>query len=541
MSQPDTAAAPSTPRRGLAIGVQPKILSAIAIAALVAIVVGLVGLASLAKVNDSTTRLYGINVKGAALAGKIDAEVLHMRWAVASQMIAQDDASMARYEQEAKDAEQTARDEIAAYQQIRSTGPLADAAAELVADLDAYVPIRDGELFALGRQNDFKTWMSVRDEKVTPIQNEISAAIKAMVDGETAAAKAESDAGDRTYASSKALVLVALVVGTLVAVGLGAFIARSIVRNLRRVQAVAEAIERSDLTLRSGVTANDEVGRMGRALDGATDALREMVGLIDMSASSLAGSAEELSATTTQIASGAEETSAQAGVVSSAAEQVSSNIGTVASGVEEMGASIGEISKNASEALHVATTAVGAAERSSTAIQRLGESSKQIGDVVRTITAIAEQTNLLALNATIEAARAGEAGKGFAVVAGEVKDLARATGEATGDISSRVEAIQADTDRAVEAIGEIAEIIASINDFQSSIASAVEQQTATTGEMARSVAEAATGSGEIASNISGVADAARTTTGAVTQSQVGVSELARMSNELAALVGRFQV
>ena len=64
-------------------------------------------------------------------------------------------------------------------------------------------------------------------------------------------------------------------------------------------------------------------------------------------------------------------------------------------------------------------------------VSRLGESSTEIGDVVKVITAIAEQTNLLALNATIEAARAGEMGKGFAVVAGEVKELAQQTARAT--------------------------------------------------------------------------------------------------------------
>jgi methyl-accepting chemotaxis protein len=138
-------------------------------------------------------------------------------------------------------------------------------------------------------------------------------------------------------------------------------------------------------------------------------------------------------------------------------------------------------------------------------VSRLGESSREIGDVIKSITSIAEQTNLLALNATIEAARAGEAGKGFAVVAGEVKELAAESARAAEDVARRVEAIQNDTNSAVSAIAQIAEIVESINNYQMTIASAVEEQTATTNEMSRSVAEAATGSTEIAGNINEVA------------------------------------
>ncbi len=158
-----------------------------------------------------------------------------------------------------------------------------------------------------------------------------------------------------------------------------------------------------------------------------------------------------------------------------------------------MSASIREIAQNANEAARVAAGAVTEAEATNQTIARLGESSKEIGDVVKVISAIAGQTNLLALNATIEAARAGEAGKGFAVVADEVKELARETARATEDIARRVEAIQADTGGAVAAIGRIGEVIGQINDYQLTIASAVEEQTATTNEMSRSVAEAAAG------------------------------------------------
>lgn len=93
-------------------------------------------------------------------------------------------------------------------------------------------------------------------------------------------------------------------------------------------------------------------------------------------------------------------------------------------------------------------------------VKRLGERSQEISGVVNIIGQIAERTSVLALNASMQAVAAGDAGRGFAVVADEVKRLAENARQATQQIGSLVNAIQADTAETIQAMnGTIAQVV----------------------------------------------------------------------------------
>ncbi len=314
----------------------------------------------------------------------------------------------------------------------------------------------------------------------------------------------------------------------------------AVAQPLQESSAVVDRIASRDLTARMTGDYQGAYASIKGNLNAMAADLGESVGTIGHGAHTLAAAASQLTGTSNIMAASAQETSAQAGMVSAAAEQVSTNVATLAVGAEEMGESIREIAVRVAEAAAVASQAVDVAASTNRTVTKLGESSGEVGQVIKVITGIAQQTNLLALNATIEAARAGEAGKGFAVVANEVKELAKETARATEDISRKIEAIQADTGSAVHAIEEISRTIVHISDIQTTVAGAVEEQAVTMNEIGRNAAEAARGAAEIAQGITGVAEASRGTTDGAAETLRSAERLAELSAELQALVATFR-
>lgn len=229
-------------------------------------------------------------------------------------------------------------------------------------------------------------------------------------------------------------------------------------------------------------------------LNVSSQKLAEISGNIDAGAGDSAQRASSVAAAT-------EEMSSNMTSVAAATEEAAANLNVMTTATEEISSSVGEIQRSTMNAKAITGDAVVQAADISKKVDALGRAAEDIGKVTETIAEISAQTNLLALNATIEAARAGEAGKGFAVVANEIKDLAKQTAVATGEIKDRIDGIQSSTGVTVTGIKKISDIITEIDTIVSGIAVSLDEQNATMTELITNIVQAGEGISEVSENV----------------------------------------
>jgi methyl-accepting chemotaxis protein len=267
---------------------------------------------------------------------------------------------------------------------------------------------------------------------------------------------------------SVSLILIALLLAGLMAIYISKRITDPIILVSESVREVAAGnLGSRDITIGSC----DEIGVLAGAFNQMKENLRQLVMQVAGSAEQVASSSEELTAISEQAALASNQVAAVISDMARGGDSQVKAVDDVSSVIEKISASIQQIAVSAKEVAEAsnesAATAKTGGQAVSTAItqmaniesavvasaevvSKLGDRSKEIGQIVETISGIAGQTNLLALNAAIEAARAGEQGRGFAVVAEEVRKLAEQSQDAAKEIAVLIAAIQTDTEKAVQ-------------------------------------------------------------------------------------------
>lgn len=265
--------------------------------------------------------------------------------------------------------------------------------------------------------------------------------------------------------------IVVAILSFLILLGLSTFIIKEITGSLNKMVQACNTMKDGDFRMVEDPTdRGDEFGAMANAMHQMREELNNLMHNVSDSSEQLAASAEELTASSNQAAQASTQVAQSASEVVESVENqqkavMESNESVQrtqdsATGIKQESAKVAENSAAAAEHADKGSQAIDASvsqiknveqtvNESAVVVDRLGERSKEIGEIVDTMSAIADQTNLLALNAAIEAARAGEHGRGFTVVAEEVGKLAQESQESAQKIAKLIQVIQADTESAV--------------------------------------------------------------------------------------------
>ena len=369
-------------------------------------------------------------------------------------------------------------------------------------------------------------------------------------------------------------IIVAMAIGALIVVRIALIIIRSIVRPVAQVQDALQGFSEGKLDIPVDYESNSELGEMCVALRTSQHVLNgvigdtchlleEMgegnfdvrtkdealyVGALNSILTSVRAINRGLSDALTQINQSAEQVSAGAEQVSTGAQSLAQGATEQASAVQELSATISEISnnsrknaENSEKATNHANNASQSLNESSeymqqmvAAMERISESSSEIGKIIATIENIAFQTNILALNAAVEAARAGSAGKGFAVVADEVRNLASKSDQAAKATKDLI-------DRSINSVKDGNEIVQKVSTALQATSERAGLVMMSVQEITKAAEEESESIAQVTEGIDQISSVVQTNSATSEESAAASEELSSQAALMKELLARFKI
>lgn len=397
--------------------------------------------------------------------------------------------------------------------------------------------------------------LTAYQDNFLPAVNKFNSNVDAIV---TSQNRASQTAMKKKSSADKMAIILLIVIG-LVAILLvflfGSIIVRNVVQQLQRISKAIQKIALGNLNVKVPVDAGGPLGEIATATNQMATDLSTLIKGISVSAEQISDTCVQLSSVTNTLTEEVSDTSIQTEKASDAMANMTTTSVRVAQDAED----ISKIASATADSTQQGNTAIGSSlEELSSAgtaiigmaqqVQRLEESSQQIGSIVSTIKEITAKTNLLALNAAIESARAGEYGRGFAVVADEVRNLAKGTAAAAEDVSAKIIHIQSQmqsfakqmvhtsgqVSHGTEIAGESLHRLVSINE---SIANISDRVT----DVATSAEDLKNAASNISDNIMMISQKTIGINREIETTQLQIVTLRDESQRLTGLIGRFQV
>ena len=279
-------------------------------------------------------------------------------------------------------------------------------------------------------------------------------ALNSLIEFNKKFADEASKKSEQAVTASILSIVIAMIVGPVVAVIFGRYFSNTIAKPMGiKIASVVEAAKKialGDLTAQVAASEQkDEIGELQTAFHKMNQDLNKLIKQVQQSGIQITTSATQIAASGKQLEATVNEQVASTNQVVATAKEISATSTQLVKTMDKV-SQMSELTANSAsggqkDLTKMGTTMSQLAQATGSISGKLGvisDKANNINSIIITITKVADQTNLLSLNAAIEAEKAGEYGTGFAVVAREIRRLADQTAVATLDIENMVKEMQ---------------------------------------------------------------------------------------------------